>query len=300
MIDIEKRIRTGIFGLDQIMSGGFREKSAVAVVGASGTGKSTFVMQFLMHGINNGEQGLYVTMGETPEQILQESELMGFNMAEHYEKDLFFIHLKGRNFKEMVNDELPRLVKSRADFKVKTRVAVDTMTPLIWAVKNKEDRREIISKLFNTFKKLGVLMVTVEEHSKPGKIIGEEVLLPIYLADTVIHLNYLPIGNIFDHTLQILKMRGCHHGEGTYKFIIARGVGVIIQIEDKDIRLPSLKKFDKLFDDTINKAKGLKAPDFFIKKLKCMKASWTYDYSPEKSLDIIIRTIGLEQYFNDY
>ena len=38
----DKRTPTGIFGLDQIVSGGFREKTAVVVVGASGTGKSTF------------------------------------------------------------------------------------------------------------------------------------------------------------------------------------------------------------------------------------------------------------------
>ena len=56
-----ERIKTGIYGLDQLIEGGVRDNSAIVVVGSSGTGKTTFVMQFLMQGIENGEQGLYVT-----------------------------------------------------------------------------------------------------------------------------------------------------------------------------------------------------------------------------------------------
>ena len=109
----ENRIPTGIFGLDQIINGGFRDNTAVVVVGASGTGKSTFAMQFLMHGVKNGEQGLYVTMEESPDQIIREADLLGFEMKQHFEKDLFFIHLKGKNFKDMINEQLPKLVQAR-------------------------------------------------------------------------------------------------------------------------------------------------------------------------------------------
>ncbi|MCK5039095.1 MAG: circadian clock protein KaiC, partial [Thermoplasmata archaeon] len=56
-----ERIKTGIFGLDQLMEGGMRDNTVVAIVGSSGTGKTTFAIQFLMHGIENGEQGLYVS-----------------------------------------------------------------------------------------------------------------------------------------------------------------------------------------------------------------------------------------------
>ncbi|MCK4758004.1 MAG: circadian clock protein KaiC, partial [Thermoplasmata archaeon] len=75
-----ERIKTGIFGLDQLIEGGMRDNSAVVIVGSSGTGKTTFGIQFLMHGIENGEQGLYVTMEESPEQIMKEAEMMGWNM----------------------------------------------------------------------------------------------------------------------------------------------------------------------------------------------------------------------------
>ena len=51
-----ERIKTGIYGLDSLIEGGIIDNSAVVIVGSSGTGKTTFAMQFLMHGIDIGEQ----------------------------------------------------------------------------------------------------------------------------------------------------------------------------------------------------------------------------------------------------
>jgi KaiC/GvpD/RAD55 family RecA-like ATPase len=292
---IEKRIPTGIFGLDPIISGGFRDNTAVVVVGASGTGKSTFAMQFLMHGIKSGQQGLYVSMEESPDQIIREADLLGFDMKKHFEKELFFIHLKGKNFKDMINEQLPKLVKARQDYDVQTRVAIDPMTPVIWAVPEKQNQRELVSKLFNTLKNLGVVMATVEEHSKPGETIGEDVLLPIYLADAVIHLDYHPIGGAFNRTLQIIKMRGSSHGEGVYPYIFARGAGVIARTSGEEVRMAERKNYDQIFDDAIATAKQLTAPEFFVNKLEYMKNNWVYEYSPEESLQIMFNTFGLKK-----
>src|SRR5439155_1662356 len=94
----------------------------------SGTGKSTFAIQFLMEGIEQGEQALYVSLEEPPEQIMREADLMCFDMRKYYEKSLFFIHLKGRNFKKMIEEQLPQLVKARADYNIKTRVGIVVRT----------------------------------------------------------------------------------------------------------------------------------------------------------------------------
>src|SRR3989454_177375 len=120
MADIQK-VASGIPGLDDLIEGGFWPKSTVVILGSSGTGKSTFAIQFLMEGIEQGEQALYVTLEEPPEQIMHEADLMGFDMRKYYEKSLFFIHLKGRNFKKMIEEQLPQLVKARADYNIKTR-----------------------------------------------------------------------------------------------------------------------------------------------------------------------------------
>lgn len=290
-----ERIKTGIYGLDQLIEGGVRDNTAVVIVGSSGTGKTTFAMQFLMHGIDNGEQGLYVTMEESPEQIMKEAEMMGWDMKKHYEKSLFFIHLKGKNFKKMIEEQLPNLVKARSDYDIRTRVVIDPMTPVIWASEDKLEQRELIGKLFYTLKELGVVMATVEEHSKPGEIIGEDVLLPIYLSDGVIDLEYYPIGGAFNRTLKIIKMRGTKHGEGVYPYIFARGAGVIVRSSPSEAGTTAPgKSFDQVFDEAIKTAEFIKAPAHVIDRLQKMKNGWNYDYSPEEALQIIFDSYGLK------
>ena len=290
-----ERIKTGIFGLDQLMEGGMRDNTVVVIVGSSGTGKTSFAIQFLMHGIENGEQGLYVSMEESPEQIMKEAEMMGWNMKEHHEKSLFFIHLKGQNFKKMIEEKLPQLVKARSDYDIRTRVVIDPMTPVIWATEDKLLQRELIGKLFYTLKELGVVMATVEEHSTPGEMIGEDVLLPVYLSDGAITLEYYPIGGAFNRTLKIVKMRGTHHGEGVYPYIFARGAGAIVRSSPADsTRAEDGQNYDEVFDEAIKTAEFIKAPSYVLEKLKTMKANWTYDYSPEEILQVVFDSYDLK------
>jgi len=291
----DNRIRTGIHGLDNLIEGGFREKTVIAIVGSSGTGKTTFAVQFLLHGLEDGEQGLYVTLEEHPDQIMRESELMGFDLRKHDQKDLFFIHLKGKNFKKMIEEQLPGLVKARSDFQIKTRVVIDPLTPVIWATQDKLEQRELIGRLFYTLKDLGVVVATVEEHARPGETIGEDVLLPIYLSDGAILLEYYPIGGAFNRTLKVLKMRGIHHGEGVYPYIFARGVGAIVRSTPVATAAATSRSFKKTFDDAYRTAEALKAPPTVLARIKAMSESWDYDYSPEEALQILFDSYGLKR-----
>ena len=290
----DRRIETGIFGLDRVIEGGIRDNTSVVVVGASGTGKSTFAMQYIMHGIQNGEQGLYISMEEPPEQIMKEAALMGWDMESHLNKELFFIHLKGKNFKKMIEEQLPKLVKARKDYDVKTRVAIDPMTPLIWAVSDKEEQRELIGRLFYTLKELGPVLATVEEHTKPGETIGEDVLLPIYLSDGAIHLKYNPIGGAFNRTLEIIKMRATAHGEDVYPYIFARGMGIIVRTTKEEKAEEKKKAHDQVFQEALETAEYLKAPDYVIEKIKMLRDTWQYDYSPEEVLQIVFDSYKLK------
>jgi KaiC/GvpD/RAD55 family RecA-like ATPase len=288
------RIKTGIHGLDQIVEGGLLENTTNVIVGSSGTGKTTFGIQFLMHGIDMGEQGLFVSLEESPDQIVKEAEMLGFDMKTHMDKNLFFIHLKGKNFKKMIDEQLPQLVEARRDYDIKTRVVIDPMTPVIWATPDKLEQRELIGRLFYTLKELGVVLSTVEEHAKPGETVGEDVLLPIYLADGVVHLEYYPIGGAFNRTMKIIKMRGTHHGEGVYPYIFARGVGVIVRSTPTEAIKIEAKTYDEMFDEAIKTAKTRNAPEPMVAKLGAMKEHWDYSYSPEEALQIIFASYGLK------
>ncbi|WP_437668788.1 ATPase domain-containing protein [Sorangium sp. So ce131] len=61
----QQRAASGIAGLDSILHGGFPREEMHLVQGASGTGKTTLALQFLLAGADTGESGLYITLAQT-------------------------------------------------------------------------------------------------------------------------------------------------------------------------------------------------------------------------------------------
>src|SRR6202051_2336642 len=68
---IAGKAKTGIWGLDNILSGGFSRGHVFLVEGAPGTGKTTVALQFLLEGAAAGEKCLYVPLSE-PERELRD------------------------------------------------------------------------------------------------------------------------------------------------------------------------------------------------------------------------------------
>ncbi|HSI82587.1 MAG: ATPase domain-containing protein [Candidatus Methylacidiphilales bacterium] len=64
-----KLCATGIYGLDEILKGGLPANRLYLLRGNPGVGKTTLAMQFLLEGERQGENGLYVTLSETKEEI---------------------------------------------------------------------------------------------------------------------------------------------------------------------------------------------------------------------------------------
>jgi circadian clock protein KaiC len=288
----EKRIPTGIAGLDRVIEGGVRDNTTLLVVGSSGTGKSTFAMQYLNYGLEHGENALYISMEEPPEQIMREAKMLGFNLDKYYEKELFFFHSKGKDFVKLVDEQLPALVEMNKNFNVKTRVVIDPLTPLTWAISNKQEQREIITKLFYTLKQLGPVLITTEEHASPGETVGEDVLIPIYMSDGAVHLTYRPIGGAFNRALEIVKMRATRHGEEVYPYIFVRGIGVVVRTTPL-VSAEDLRKYDDLFDKAIRTAADIGASDTVLERLAYVKENWTYPFSPKETLQIFFESQGL-------
>jgi circadian clock protein KaiC len=75
---------TGIEGLDQITDGGFpRGGRPTLVCGGAGCGKSLLVMEFLVKGATKyGEPGVFMSFGETTQELTQNVRSLGFDLEE--------------------------------------------------------------------------------------------------------------------------------------------------------------------------------------------------------------------------
>src|SRR5437763_14060929 len=71
-------IPLGIAGLDDILGGGLGHNHLYLIEGDPGTGKTTIAMQFLMEGARRGKKGLYVTLSESKEELLEIADSHGW------------------------------------------------------------------------------------------------------------------------------------------------------------------------------------------------------------------------------
>ena len=74
------KAKTGISGLDNILSGGLSRCHLFLVEGAPGTGKTTVALQFLLEGVKAGEQCLYITLSETERELRESAASHGWKL----------------------------------------------------------------------------------------------------------------------------------------------------------------------------------------------------------------------------
>src|SRR6202048_4457754 len=82
---IAGKAKAGIWGLDNILSGGFSRGHVFLVEGAPGTGKTTIALQFLMEGAKAGEKCLYITLSETEQELRDGAASHGWALDDQIE-----------------------------------------------------------------------------------------------------------------------------------------------------------------------------------------------------------------------
>lgn len=80
-----EKAKTGIWGLDNILSGGFSRGHLFLVEGAPGTGKTTIALQFLLEGASAGEKCLYITLSETERELREGAASHGWVLGKEIE-----------------------------------------------------------------------------------------------------------------------------------------------------------------------------------------------------------------------
>ena len=82
---VADKAKIGIWGLDDILSGGFSRGHLFLIEGAPGTGKTTVALQFLIEGAQAGEKCLYITLSETESELRLGAASHGWTLDERIE-----------------------------------------------------------------------------------------------------------------------------------------------------------------------------------------------------------------------
>jgi len=226
------RISSGIEGLDKLLQGGMIKNSINSVVGSSGTGKTTVALAYVYQGLLEGDHILYLSFEETPSKLIAEAESLGIKIKEISSNYNDLIHLvESEKIVEFMTNILPALAQKLKHKNVKhTRIILDPLTPILWEFPSEKEQRKVLTKIYHHLSSLGTVLQTIEEPNAFGQtdIGAVETRVPIYLSDSVIHIQNLGLGGKYNRTCKIIKSRRTAHHEGIYPLNFVVGQGIVI------------------------------------------------------------------------
>ena len=76
-----KKAKTGVPGLDDVLSGGLAPGHVFLLEGEPGTGKTTIALRFLLEGAEAGEKCLYITLSETEQELREGAASHGWTIG---------------------------------------------------------------------------------------------------------------------------------------------------------------------------------------------------------------------------
>jgi len=218
-----ERIKTGINGLDKLIDGGFVKGNSVLVTGSAGTGKTIFCCQFLWEGLKNGENCMYITFEELPEEIKGDAAVFGWDF-DKYEKEGKLIISYRDPFQ--TTDITTRLQNEIKQSEV-TRVVVDSTSLLGLYFKDAHDIRRELYKLVKAIKATGATAILTAEIPQEDRALSR-FGVEEYVVDGVIVLNFVPIGTQSGRNMLVRKMRRTSHTEDIHPIKIDKnGINIL-------------------------------------------------------------------------
>jgi circadian clock protein KaiC len=223
------RALTGIEGLDLVLGGGLPRHRLYLLEGSPGVGKTTMALQFLMEGRNKGEQGLYVTLSETTEELEAVAVSHGWSLDGITVYELADVDTAGGDDytlfhpSEVELGETTQGVLDVVDRIKPQRVVFDSLSELRLLARDPlRYRRQILSlKQYFVGRKCTVMLLD-DRTSTPTDLQLES------LAHGVVDLEQLaPEYGAERRRLRVKKMRGIPFDGGFHDFRITTGGAVV-------------------------------------------------------------------------
>jgi circadian clock protein KaiC len=226
------RLATGIPGLDRIALGGLPVGRNTLVTGIAGAGKTVFAMQYLAEGIRRfGQTGVFVTLGEGPEDIRRNAASLGFDVA-GWERDgsWRFVDASPVDSDDVVAggfdfSGLTARILAASEAVHAARVSIDSVSSAFGRFPDATTVRAALQGLLGALKVAGVTAVLTAEGSEDelGRIhlrIGE------HATDSIVRLGYELTGEKRRRTIEVVKIRGGAHRSGAYPFTVRPAGGI--------------------------------------------------------------------------
>ncbi|MDD5340301.1 MAG: ATPase domain-containing protein [Candidatus ainarchaeum sp.] len=224
------RVKTGISGLDEMLNGGIPIGRHVALYGGPGAGKTSFCYEFLYHGAQMGEPGLYVTLEETPDDIVENMKNT-FPMLSEIGKLVSSKKLEIIKPDKLELEEVANLLEDRITSNGIKRAVIDSATMIRLSFKNDIEYRQTLFEFLSLLRNLDVTSITTLEASTSKR---EEMRYDIehFVMDGIINLYNLDREDRRIRAMEVFKMRGTDHSRDLVPFKVTPS-GVKVYVGEK-------------------------------------------------------------------
>jgi circadian clock protein KaiC len=230
------RVSTGILGLDERMGGGLLEGTISTVIGASGVGKTTFALEFLIHGVINGERGLYCTLEETYEELKRSAGAAKYNLDDFNGKDLFILSTLIEH--QSPDELLDTLEKQIVTIRPK-RIVIDSLSS--FEHEYKDEIYQITKRIVSLLRKYQLTALITIQTTQPLEINLTNMGISS-LFHNIILLRFVEGESKMKRSMILLKMRASYHDNSILEFVIS----------DKGMKIiGTMNNYEKIVSDTL-------------------------------------------------
>jgi circadian clock protein KaiC len=208
------RMPSGTAGLDELMGGGVTAGEATVVIGPSGIGKSTMALNFVAAGLDRGEDCLYVTFQETPDEILQRARSFGRNLDEAAAAGRLTIQYVPIG--ELDLDALAARIYATLQVGKVHRVVIDSLEDLVYAAREAERFPAYKRALMASIRAAGASLLVTSESAAIGASVRPWDGL-MFLFQNALVLRYVEFDTEVGRALTIGKMRHSSHAMGLHE-----------------------------------------------------------------------------------
>ncbi|MFW6401862.1 MAG: circadian clock protein KaiC, partial [Desulfohalobiaceae bacterium] len=211
------RITSGSAELDTMCGGGFYRDSVVLVSGATGTGKTLMVTEFIAGGVRNQERCLLFAFEESREQFFRNATGWGVDLRPMEEAGYLKVICEYPEVSSL-EDKLLSMRQAMDAFNP-DRVAIDSLSALE-RVSTQKSFREFVLGLTSHLKQLSTagLFTSTAPTLLGGQSVTEAHIST--LTDSIILLRYVEIFGEMRRAITLLKMRGSQHDKNIREFSI--------------------------------------------------------------------------------
>ncbi len=202
------QVPSGIQGLDDLMGGGARQGDANLVTGPSGVGKTIFGLRWLLHGLEHGEDGLYVTFQDTSAQL--DSVAIGFGWDLSAYSDTGQLVISYVPMGDLDLDVMATSVRAEVAQRPIRRVVIDSLSELAFAAREEARFPAYMRSLVGIVRAAGSSLLITSETSAHGDL-GHSLEELLFLFDNVIDLRYIEEESQVGRAVHVPKMRSRGH-----------------------------------------------------------------------------------------